>query len=235
MFATSEFETVMTLESSSSFQRDSDSEKHRVSRQVYVLDDEKAVLDVLEMQLKVAGYAVATFSDPSDFLKQVASLDRGVVITDQRMPGYNGLKVQQHLQAYTANFRLILLSGYPETRVVVEAMKHGAITVLDKPYQRDVLLQAVEEAFESLDRVTHDDTRLPPVLPNGARYIDRLSARERQVIEHVYGGETNKSIAIQLAISIKTVEKHRGKAMRKMQVTSMAELIRLMERENDHH
>jgi len=123
------------------------------------------------------------------------------------------------------------LSGYPETRVAVEAMRHGAVTVLDKPYNRDQLLASLEEAFDALARAATDDKGLPAVLPDGTQYLDRLSSRERQVVDLVYKGETNKSIGIQLGISIKTVEKHRGKAMKKMEVSSLAELIRLMERE----
>ncbi len=110
-------------------------------------------------------------------------------------------------------------------------MKRGAVTVLDKPYHKDQLLASLEDAFAILDRASNDEQGLPPVLPNGELYLDRLSERERQVVDLVYDGETNKSIGIRLGISIKTVEKHRGKAMKKMAVASLAELIRVMDRE----
>jgi FixJ family two-component response regulator len=141
------------------------------------------------------------------------------------------LDVQQALKAWSHRFQLILLSGYPETRVAVQAMKQGAVTVLDKPYNKDQLLESLNEAFSALARAVLDDSGLPAVLPNGEIYADRLSAREKQVVDLVYEGETNKSIGIKLGISIKTVEKHRGKAMRKMEVNSLAELVRLIDRE----
>lgn len=201
------------------------------ARHVYVLDDEVQVLEVIAMQLRGAGFEVSTFSQGRDFLNQLEDLPPGVVVSDQRMPDVDGLEVQRELQRWQHRYQLILLSGYPETRVAVQAMKQGAVTVLDKPYNKDQLISSLEEAFEILSRAASDEHGLPPVLEGGSRYIDRLSNRERQVIGLVYEGETNKSIGIQLGISIKTVEKHRGKAMKKMEVTSLAELIRLMDRE----
>jgi two-component system, LuxR family, response regulator DctR len=105
------------------------------------------------------------------------------------------------------------------------------VTVLDKPYNHEQLLASLDDAFDAIARAATDDAGLPVVLPDGTLYLDRLSSRERQVVDLVYKGETNKSLGIQLGISIKTVEKHRGKAMKKMAVSSLAELIRLMERE----
>lgn len=200
-------------------------------RRVYVLDDERQVLDVIAMQLTAAGFKVETFLQGWEFIEKLESLEPGVVVSDQRMPDIEGLEVQRHLQAQGHRFQMILLSGYPETRVAVEAMKRGAVTVLDKPYDKGQLIESLEEAFDLLSRAASDDHNLPPVMYSGERYIERLSSRERQVIDLVYNGQTNKSIGIQLGISIKTVEKHRGKAMKKMEVTSLAELIRLMDRE----
>ena len=202
---------------------------------VYVIDDEIQVLEVIEMQLRAAGFAVRTFLRPEDFLDCLDEMPAGVVISDQRMPGVEGLDVQQRLQDCPHRFQLILLSGYPETRIAVKAMKQGAVTVLDKPYDKDQLLSSLEEAFAALHRAASDDHGLPRILPDGERYLDRLSQREKEVIDLVYSGQTNKSIGIRLGISIKTVEKHRGKAMKKMEVTSLAELIRLMDRELGRH
>ena len=200
-------------------------------RRVYVLDDERQVLEVIAMQLTAAGFDVQTFSRGWEFIEKLSTLESGVVVSDQRMPDIEGLDVQRHLQAQGHRFQLILISGYPETRVAVEAMRRGAVTVLDKPYDKGQLIESLEEAFDLLSRAAADDHNLPPVMNTGDRYIERLSTRERQVIDLVYNGQTNKSIGIQLGISIKTVEKHRGKAMKKMEVASLAELIRLMDRE----
>jgi len=201
------------------------------SRRVYVLDDEIQVLQVIEIQLTTAGFDVMTFSSPKPFLAQLSSLQPGVVLVDQRMPFADGLEVQRLLRKRRNAFKLILLSGFPETRIAVEAMRRGAVTVLDKPYNKDELLSELETAFAELDRSVSDHSGLPEMLPDGRLYIESLSRRERQVIDLVYQGETNKSVAINLGISIKTVEKHRGKTMKKMHASSLAELIRLLDRE----
>ena len=207
----------------------------RVPRCVYVIDDEIQVLEVIEMQLIAAGFSVRTFLRAAGFLAMADQLSPGIVISDQRMPEMDGLHLQVQLQKWSSKYRFIILTGYPETRVAVKAMKQGAVTVLDKPYNKEQLLNSIEEAFAALDRTVFDDARLPPVLANGAFYKDRLSGRESQVIDLVYAGKTNKSIGISLGISIKTVEKHRGKAMKKMEVTSLAELVRLIDRERGQH
>jgi FixJ family two-component response regulator len=110
-------------------------------------------------------------------------------------------------------------------------MKAGAVTVLDKPFERSQLLDAIDEGFRQLEAAEAPDTTLPPMLSGGETYLGRLSERELQVIQMVYDGATNKSIAIHLGISIKTVEKHRGRGMKKMDVSCLASLIRLMDRE----
>ena len=201
------------------------------NKRVYVLDDEDQVLEVIEMQLTAAGFDVVTFSRSSEFLQQANKLPNGVIVSDQRMPEIDGLTLQKRLQQLPNQFQIILLSGFPETRVAVEAMKQGAVTVLDKPYNREQLVSSIGDAFRALNRSECELSGLPPALAAGEAYLDRLSLRERQVIDLVYGGQTNKSIAIDLNISIKTVEKHRGKAMKKMSVSSLAELIRLIDRD----
>lgn len=200
-------------------------------RRVYVVDDEIQVLEIIEIQLEAAGFDVVTFSSPEPFLSQLPTLAAGVVLADQRMPFADGLEVQRRLRERPNDFKLILLSGFPETRIAVEAMRQGAVTVLDKPYNKEELINSLNTAFSELERSITEDAGLPELLPGGKLYLDSLSKREREVIDLVYRGETNKSVAITLGISIKTVEKHRGKAMRKMHVSSLAELIRLMDRE----
>lgn len=201
-------------------------------QRVYVLDDEPQVLEIIQIQLASAGFDVVTFDSPEPFLSQLATIPSGVVLVDQRMPPHaDGLEVQRRLQERPNDFKVIMLSGYPETRIAVQAMKLGAVTVLDKPYNKDELVRALGVAFAELERSMAENAGLPKALPGGKLYLDLLSRREREVIDLVYHGETNKSVGITLGISIKTVEKHRGKAMKKMHVNSLAELIRLIDRE----
>jgi len=200
-------------------------------RRIYVIDDDASILKIIQMQLESEGYDVVLYSLSSEFLDDLPDLEPGIVVSDQCMPMVEGLDIQVALQDRSPRLPMILLSGVPETRVSVQAMRQGAITVLDKPFRKSELVSAVLEAFDVLRHSLSSADTLPPQLPDGGRYLDRLSARERQVVDEVYKGETNKSVGIRLAISIKTVEKHRGKAMKKMEVESLAQLVRMMDRE----
>lgn len=203
-----------------------------VRRIVYVVDDDAIVMSVLGVMLDQAGFEAVCTSSAHDFLTQLPTLRPGMVITDQVMSETTGLELLRQLVEQRPNdFRFILISAYPRTSLTVSAMKLGAITVLDKPFDRRELLQGLAEGFRRLNAAEDTDLTLPPLLPPGESYLDRLSGREREVILMVYQGKTNKGISIGLNLSIKTVEKHRARAMRKMAVKSLAGLIRLIDRE----
>jgi two-component system response regulator FixJ len=198
---------------------------------VYVIDDDPSVLDVVQMMLRNAGYEVVAYQSSTRFMHDSLHLSPGVVVTDQVMNEVEGTEIQRHLTARPNHFRVILVTAFPRTSLAVIAMKFGAVTVLDKPFDRRELLAAVEEGFRQLQDAESFDHSLPPSLPGGESYLKRLSAREREVILLVYEGATNKSISIQLGISVKTVEKHRGHAMKKMSVSTLASLVRLIDRD----
>ena len=202
-----------------------------VVERVYLLDDDPDVLKVVESMLQISGYAVLAYRSPAEFLAATDNLPAGVVITDQVMHGMVGIEVQRRLSARPNHFKVILVTAFSTTSLAVEAMKNGAVTVLDKPFNHQELLAAVTEAFRQLRHAGAFDEVLPPVLPSGGRYLDRLSVREKDVILQIYKGATNKSAGIQLGISGKTVEKHRSSGMRKLEVTSLASLVRLLDRE----
>ena len=198
---------------------------------VYLVDDDLEVLKLIGTMLRISGYEVKEYSAPSEFLDDSKQLPPGVVVTDQHMGLIEGTEVQRRLSDRPNHFKTILITGYSTTSLAVTAMKNGAVTVLDKPFECSDLLAAVKEAFRQLKHADSFDEVLPPVLPSGASYLDRLSVRERDVIELIYRGSTNKSTGIQLGISYKTVEKHRSSAMRKLEVASMASLVRLLDRD----
>lgn len=201
-------------------------------QRVYAVDDDPNVLNVLRTMLSQAGYDVACYASAVSFLKDLSLITRGMIITDQVMPDMTGLEFHQQLRTLRPNdFRLILISAFPRTSLTVEAMKLGAITVLDKPFDRQELLEALRDGFLRLETTGEQPLPLPPPLSGGKSYIDLLSEREREVILMVYQGSTNKAIAIRLGLSIKTVEKHRARGMKKMKVTSLAALVRLIDRE----
>jgi len=209
----------------------SDKRSGYLVEQVYLLDDDPDVLKVVESMLQISGYVVLTYRCPTEFLAATEHMPAGVVITDQVMHGMLGIEVQRRLSARPNHFKVILVTAYSTTSLAVEAMKNGAVTVLDKPFNHQELLAAVTEAFRQLRHAGAFDEDLPPVLPSGEQYLARLSVREKDVILQIYKGGTNKSAGIQLGISGKTVEKHRSSGMRKLEVTSLAGLIRLLDRE----
>jgi FixJ family two-component response regulator len=200
---------------------------------LYVVDDDANVLEVLRIIFTDAGYDVHSYVSAVQFVDEVPTLSPGVVVTDYRMGQVDGPEVQRRLLERQSDFRMILITAYPRTSLAVSAMKLGAVTVLDKPFDRAELLAAVREGFQQLQLAEREELTLPPLLPAGETYLNRLSLREKQVMQLVYEGDTNKGISIRLEISIKTVEKHRAKAMKKMKVTSIASLIRLMDRERN--
>lgn len=201
------------------------------SRNVFVIDDDKILRDAVGHHLKLVGYEVKGFADGRSFLKEFSKLAPGIILVDVRMPEIDGLELQRRLVAQGVSWPIIVMSAYPGTDGTVVAMRQGAFTVLDKPIVMSELRDLMEDAFVELDRRCDQHADLPPELGGEVRYLDRLTEREREIIDSVYAGSTNKSIADDLDLSVKTVEKHRGRAMKKMQVGTFAQLIRLMDRE----
>jgi FixJ family two-component response regulator len=147
----------------------------------------------------------------------------GCILLDLAMPGMSGSELHSWLRERGVTLPVIFLSGHADVSTSVAAMKHGAFDVLEKPADADVLLQAVDEAVER-----HHQERLRRAAADEVSCrVDTLSARERQVLGHVVAGRLNKQIAADLEISEKTVKVHRGRAMAKMKVRSIAQLVRL--------
>lgn len=201
------------------------------ARSVFIIDDDELLLKALAHQLGKDGYEVSGFLSGRDFLKAFPDLPPGIILMDIRMPQINGLELQRRLISRGLSWPVIVMSAFPGTDGTVVAMRQGAFTVLDKPIQLPDLLNLMEDAFVELTRRCDLSDDLPAELGGQVRYLDRLSARERMIIDYVYEGETNRNIALKLDLSVKTVEKHRGRAMKKMQVGTFAQLIRLMNRE----
>lgn len=187
------------------------------AKRVYVIDEDQAVLDVLQMMLRQAGYDVQTYQSSARFTEDSPHLIPGVVVMDQVLKQI---------------VRVILVTALPRTGLGATSTKNGAVTVLDKQFHRQELIEAVEEGFRQLQDAGSQDQSLPPVRPEPEKgsYLNLLSRREREVIHLVCTGATNKAIAIQLGISSKTIEKYRSTAMKKLKVTSVAGLVRLIDR-----
>lgn len=198
---------------------------------VYLVQPDARLAAVLKAQLDHLGTQTRFFGSAETLLAEAESLSPGVIVCDQQLPGLSGQEFLEITSRLDRPFPFVLLLNAPQTAITVAAMKLGALSVLDVPHDRTLLIAAITEGTRKIREAANDPIQLPAPLKDGSRHVDLLSPREQQVIRLVYAGGTNKSIALQLDISVKTVEKHRGKAMKKMKVHSLAELIRLMDRE----
>ena len=189
---------------------------------VTVVDDDFLVLRALDRLLRAAGFAVQTFSSAQDFLRHRGETPSGCVVMDLSMPGFSGLELQQALTDAADSRPVVFISGHGSVPSSVEAMKAGAVDFLTKPVDEHKLLAAVRMAVDK-ERTTREQDDARSVIT--AR-VATLTMRERQVLEHVVAGTLNKPIAADLGTAEKTIKVHRARMMRKMQVDSLAQLVR---------
>ena len=193
---------------------------------VYVVDDDPDVLKAVERLLLSADLMVQAFESPERFLQSLDSTRRGCLVVDLAMPGLNGLELQEELERRASLLPIVFLTGRGDIAASVRAMKHGAVDFLTKPVDDATLIGVVQDALvkgQGLWQARDERVRMEARLAT-------LTARERQVLEHVVAGRLNKQIAAALGIAEKTVKFHRGNLMRKMGVRSVAELVKLTQR-----
>jgi len=190
---------------------------------VSVVDDDALVLRSLGRLLQSAGYAVRTFSSSQDFLAHYSGGTPGCIVVDLAMPGLNGLELQRALSEKADARPVVFISGQGSVPESVQAMKAGAVDFLTKPVDDRKLIGAVNAAIER-DRVAREAQAGRSAV---AARLATLTPREREVLERVVAGKLNKQIAAELGTAEKTVKVHRACMMRKMQVGSLAELVRL--------
>lgn len=193
---------------------------------VFVVDDDDAVRVGLERLLRSAGYQARTFPSATAFLDHAPSDVEACLILDINMPGLNGLELQEALAARDWAIPIVFLTSAGDIPASVRAMKHGAIDFLTKPVDDTVLFEAIEEA---LARATVDHRQHEEVAVLRARF-ETLTPREKEVMQQVVLGRLNKQIAGELGAAEKTIKVHRARVMQKMQVQSVAELVRASDR-----
>jgi len=194
-----------------------------LSPRVYVIDDEPSVRKALERLLRAAGLEVATCASGPDYLAQFDPDVPGCLVLDLAMPGFSGLELQQALAARGATPPIIFLTGRGDVPSSVQAMKRGAFEFLSKPVDEGLLLEAVRHAIEK-DRV---DRLERAALADVRARLATLTPRETEVLACVIAGLLNKQTADLLGTAEKTIKVHRAHIMEKMQVKSLAELVRL--------
>jgi len=193
---------------------------------IFVIDDEPSVRKSLRRLLGAHGFRVEVFESAEQFLKRPPDATLGCVLLDIQMPGLNGLDLQQALAGQHRNLPIVFITGHGDIPTSVRAMRAGAVDFLAKPFDEADLLEAVRRALQKagLDEKLHAEESVAESL------LAKLTPREREVLMHVLKGELNKQIAAALGASEKTVKVHRGRVMHKMQVQSVADLVRLCEK-----
>lgn len=190
---------------------------------VYLVDDDEAVRDSLRWLLEGNNYRVECFDNAESFLEAYEDGMVGCLILDVRMPGMSGLELQERLLARKAALPIIFVTGHGDVPMAVTTMKKGAVDFIEKPFNEADLRALVERMLKQAtqDAQAAADRRQREAL------LDKLTARERQVLERIMAGRLNKQIADDLGISIKTVEAHRANIMDKLKVATVADLMKV--------
>jgi two-component system response regulator FixJ len=192
-------------------------------RRVYLVDDDDAIRRSAAFMLKTSGFIVETFESGVIFLKSVKELTPGCILLDVRMPEIDGLEVQRALRERGTTMPVIVMTGHGDVTVAVSAMKEGATDFIEKPFEKVVLISAIEDAFVQVARADNGSLRAT----EAAVRLKILTPREREVLNGLVQGLPNKTIAYDLGISPRTVEIHRANLMTKLGVRSLSEALRI--------
>ncbi|MBN9315226.1 MAG: response regulator transcription factor FixJ [Devosia sp.] len=191
---------------------------------VHIVDDEETVRNSLAFLLSTAGFAVRVHESATQFLALAGEITNGCLITDLRMPDMDGVELLRRLRASDAMLPAIVITGHGDVHMAVEAMKNGAIDFIEKPFSEAVLIESITRAASRAAERVQSQAAMDAV----RQRVASLSERERQVLAGVVAGHPNKTIALELGISPRTVEVYRAGLMGKMQARSLPELVRMV-------
>jgi len=190
---------------------------------VYIVDDDEAVRESLSLLLESVEQANVCFASAADFLQAWTPDMAGCLVLDIRMPSMTGLELQRKLNALHSKLPILFVTGHGDVPMAVEAMQHGAVDFIQKPYRDQELLDKINQAL-LLDQQQRGALRETRLL---RERLASLTPREREVLDMMVEGHANKVIAIELGISQRTVEIHRARVMEKMETHSLAQLVRM--------
>jgi two-component system response regulator FixJ len=191
-------------------------------RNVYIVDDDVALLGAVERLLRSVGFTAVSYETAFAFLDAAPDLIDGCILLDVRMPGMDGLELQERLNALGFNMPVIVMTAKGDVDTAVRAMKAGADDFIEKPFSDDLLLGAINAALTRARRPTHHREG-----KDAAKRVAELSPRERQVLDALIAGRITKQIAYDLGISVRTVEVHRARMLDRLGTRTLAEAVRL--------
>ncbi|MFQ5617528.1 MAG: response regulator transcription factor [Rhodospirillales bacterium] len=191
---------------------------------VFVVDDDQAVRRFLCGLIASVDLRVEAYASAREFLDAYEPGRPGCLLLDIRMPGMSGLELQKELTERAIRLPVIILTGHGDVQVAVHAMKAGAVDFIEKPFNNELLLDRIQKAVAKSVDAGSSRVRRDQIMAR----VERLTPRERQVLDMVVAGETNKGVARRLDISERTVEIHRSNAMAKMQAKSLADLVKMV-------
>ncbi|MBS8239644.1 response regulator [Marinobacter lipolyticus] len=195
-----------------------------IQQTVYVVEDDEAVRDSLELLLKSDDKSVKTYENAMAFLRDYSENMAGCIVLDIRMPGMDGMELQKKLNEKHSILPIIFVTGHGDVPMAVDAMKEGAVDFIQKPYREEALLEKIEAALaqDREQRKSLDEKQ------EIIKRIRSLTPREHEIMDRMIAGQANKVIAIELEISQRTVEIHRSRVMHKMGTHSLAHLVRMV-------
>lgn len=197
-------------------------ETEQTTRRVYVIDDDDEFRRSTAFLLEVAGFRVSEFASGLEFLERQRDLSPGVILLDLRMPGISGLNLLESAVIEGLKFATVVLTGHGEIESAVRSLKAGAVDFLEKPFAATDLIHSLETAFATLNM----DKSALEERQRAQESVSRLTVREVQVLRGLVGGQPYKVLAHRLGISVRTVEMHRNKLLRKLGVGSTGEAVR---------
>jgi two-component system response regulator FixJ len=192
-------------------------------RDVFVVDDDEAIRDSLDALLSADGYTVRAFGSAREFMESCERRSVGCLLLDVNMPEMDGLALQERVVKEWPHLAVVVITGHADVQVAVRAMKAGAVDFIEKPFDRTVLAEIVQQAVERSKTAAEERAQNDKSLAR----LALLSVREREVLEGLVAGLPNKAIAYDLRISPRTVEIYRARLMDKMQAKSLPELVRM--------
>jgi len=193
---------------------------------VFVLDDDRAVRDALDRLLRSAGYSVVTLTSAEELFQRLPVSAPACLVLDVALHGTNGLELQQQLSERDYILPIVFITSKVDISMSVRAMKAGAVSFLSKPFADEELLSGIRQGLDEARRNLTSYGELRTL----REHYEQLTLRERQVLELVASGLTNKHVASELSIAEATVKIHRGQVMHKMHAGSLAELVRMASR-----